>query len=141
MPINHVMLVNFHGFPDLINSVGGVVVDVPHDLTSWYSGNTTVHFKKGPQLMNGQRALIYSRVRHVDSDFMRMGRQQQVVQALEQKITRPRNLMQLPRDRRALHGGRRHRPLDQPDHRARLPRVARQGRATSTRRCSWARPR
>ena len=46
--------------------------------------------------MNGQRALIYSRVRHVDSDFMRMGRQQQVVQALEQKITRPRNLMQLP---------------------------------------------
>jgi len=96
VPINHVMLVNFHGFPDLIDSVGGVVVNVPHDLTSWYSGNITVHFKKGPQLMNGQRALIYSRVRHVDSDFMRMGRQQQVVQALEQKITRPRNLMQLP---------------------------------------------
>lgn len=96
VPINHVMLVNFHGFPDLINSVGGVVVNVPRDLTSWYSGNITVHFKKGPQLMNGQRALIYSRVRHVDSDFMRMGRQQQVVQALEQKITRPRNLMQLP---------------------------------------------
>ena len=131
VPINHVMLVNFHGFPDLINSVGGVVVDVPHDLTSWYSGNITVHFKKGPQLMNGQRALIYSRVRHVDSDFMRMGRQQQVVQALEQKITRPRNLMQLPQDGRALHGGRRHRPLDQPDHRARLPRVARQGRPSA----------
>ena len=96
VPINHVMLVNFHGFPALIDSVGGVVVNVPHDLTSWYTGGRTVHFKKGPQLMNGQRALIYSRVRHADSDFMRMGRQQQVVQALEAKISRPRNVLHLP---------------------------------------------
>jgi len=96
VPINHVMLVNFHGFPALIDSVGGVVINVPHDLTSWYTGGRTVHFRKGPQLMNGQRALIYSRVRHADSDFMRMGRQQQVIQALETKITRPRNVLHLP---------------------------------------------
>jgi len=96
VPINHVMMVNFHGFPKLIDSVGGVVVDVPKDITSWYSGNRTVHFKKGPQLMMGQQALVYSRLRHVDNDFMRMGRQQQVVQALETKITRPRNLWDLP---------------------------------------------
>ena len=96
VPINHLMLISFHGFPALINSVGGVVINVPSDLTSWYSGNTTVHFRKGPQLMNGKRALIYSRVRHSDSDFMRMGRQQQVVQALEAKIARPGNLFRLP---------------------------------------------
>ncbi len=96
VPINHVMMVNFHGFPKLIDSVGGVVVDVPHDITSWYSGNRTVHFKKGPQLMMGQQALIYARLRHVDNDFMRMGRQQQVVQALETKMTRPRNSWDLP---------------------------------------------
>jgi LCP family protein required for cell wall assembly len=96
VPINHVMMVNFHGFPKLIDSVGGVVVDVPHDITSWYSGNRIVHFKKGPQLMMGQQALIYARLRHVDNDFMRMGRQQQVVQALETKITRPRDLWDLP---------------------------------------------
>ncbi len=97
VPVNHVMLVSFHGFPALVDSVGGVVVNVPHDLTSWYSGSRIVHFKKGPQLMNGKQALIYSRVRHADSDFMRMGRQQQVVQALEKKMTRPRNLFRLPR--------------------------------------------
>ena len=96
VPVNHVMLVNFHGFPDLIDSVGGVVVNVPQDLTSWYSGNQIVHFKKGPQLMMGPEALIYSRVRHSDSDFMRMGRQQQVVQALEAKIARPHNVFRLP---------------------------------------------
>jgi LCP family protein required for cell wall assembly len=96
VPINHVMMVNFHGFPKLIDSVGGVVVDVPHDITSWYSGNRIVHFKKGAQLMMGQQALIYARLRHVDNDFMRMGRQQQVVQALETKITRPRNLWDMP---------------------------------------------
>ena len=82
--------------PDLIDSVGGVVVNVPQDLTSWYSGNQIVHFKKGPQLMMGPEALIYSRVRHSDSDFMRMGRQQQVVQALEAKIARPHNVFRLP---------------------------------------------
>jgi polyisoprenyl-teichoic acid--peptidoglycan teichoic acid transferase len=96
VPINHIMLVNFRGFPDLIDSVGGVVVDVPSDITSWYSGDITVHFKKGPQLMNGQRALIYSRLRKVDSDFMRMGRQQQVVQALEKRIAQPKNTLRLP---------------------------------------------
>ncbi len=96
VPVNHVMLVNFHGFPDLIDSVGGVVINVPQDLTSWYTGNRIVHFKKGPQLMMGQEALVYSRVRHSDSDFMRMGRQQQVVQALEAKIARPRNVFRLP---------------------------------------------
>ena len=96
VPVNHVVLASFDGFSDVINSVGGVVVDVPHDLTSWYSGNTIVHFKKGPQLMDGKQALIYSRVRHSDSDFMRMGRQQQVVQALEKKIAQPRNFFRLP---------------------------------------------
>ena len=35
-------------------------------------------------------------MRHSDSDFMRMGRQQQVVQALETKISRPRNVLHLP---------------------------------------------
>ncbi len=96
VPINHIMLVNFRGFPDLINSVGGVTVTVPKDITSWYSGNITVHFKKGPQLMTGKQALIYSRIRYVDNDFFRMGRQQQVVQALEKKITRPGNVPRLP---------------------------------------------
>jgi polyisoprenyl-teichoic acid--peptidoglycan teichoic acid transferase len=96
VPINHVMLVNFHGFPAMIDSVGGVVVNVPHDISSLYIGGRTVHFKKGPQLMNGKRALIYSRIRHSDNDFMRMGRQQQVIQALETKISRPRNALHLP---------------------------------------------
>jgi LCP family protein required for cell wall assembly len=96
VPINHIMLVSFDGFSAVINSVGGIVVNVPHNLTSWYSGNTTVHFKKGPQLMNGKRALIYSRVRHSDNDFMRMGRQQQVVQALEKKVAQPGNVFRLP---------------------------------------------
>jgi len=94
--VNHVMTVNFRGFPDLVDSVGGVVVNVPKNITSWYSGSTTVHFRKGPQLMDGKRALIYSRLRYVDNDFMRMGRQQQVVQALEKKLKRPGNFFRLP---------------------------------------------
>jgi len=96
VPINHVMVVNFRGFPKLVDSVGGVTVDVPKNISSWYTGGQTVHFRKGPQVMNGRQALIYSRLRYVDNDFMRMGRQQQVVQALEKKIKRPSNAIRLP---------------------------------------------
>ena len=96
VPINHVMTVNFRGFPKLVDSVGGVTVSVPKNITSWYTGGQTVHFRKGPQVMNGRQALIYSRLRYVDNDFMRMGRQQQVVQALEKKLKRPGNVLRLP---------------------------------------------
>ena len=96
VPINHVMTVNFRGFPKLVDSVGGVTVNVPKNISSWYTGGQTVHFRKGPQVMNGRQALIYSRLRYVDNDFMRMGRQQQVVQALEKKLKRPGNALRLP---------------------------------------------
>jgi len=96
VPINHVMSVSMGGFPRLIDSVGGIDVNVPQTITSWYTGNRTVTFHKGVNHMDGARALVYSRIRKSDSDFFRMARQQQVLQALEKKIAARGNLPHLP---------------------------------------------
>jgi len=87
VPINHVVLVKLNMFPKLIDAAGGVDVNVPEDISSWYSGGQTVTFEKGVNHMDGTRAMIYSRIRAVDDDFHRQKRQQQVLKALQQKLT------------------------------------------------------
>jgi LCP family protein required for cell wall assembly len=94
--VNHVMIVRFRGFRRLIDSLGGITVKVPETVTSEYIGGRVVTFKKGKQNMDGEEALVYSRIRKSDDDFHRMARQQQVVQALQSEVAQPRNLLDLP---------------------------------------------
>lgn len=84
IPIDYTMLIDFEGFIGAIDSLGGITVDVQKELydaqfpTMDY-GYTEVHFLTGPQHMDGATALTYSRIRHADSDFGRMRRQQAVL--------------------------------------------------------------
>lgn len=92
--IDYMLQINFDGFTQLIDALGGVTVDVPAAIvdptypTADY-GTMRVEFAAGPQLMDGARALIYARTRHSDSDFGRNQRQQIVIQAV---LTRLRTL-------------------------------------------------
>ena len=111
LPINHVIIVDFADFRDLIDELGGITVDVPRPILSnkfdcpyprarcgrWPGWR----FRKGKQKMDGRRALVYSRIREnrlnpADSDASRAGRQQQVVQAVSDKLTSPWTLLKLP---------------------------------------------
>ncbi|MBC8078297.1 MAG: LCP family protein [Chloroflexales bacterium] len=91
LPIHHFVLVNFAGFKTLIDKLGGISVDVPKAIddpafpTDNY-GTIAVHFNAGQQLMDGERALVYARTRHADSDFGRNQRQQQVLLAIFDKV-------------------------------------------------------
>jgi len=84
IPIDHVIYIDFEGYIGMIDSIGGVTVDVPTELydpefpTMDY-GYTVAHFLPGPQHFDGATALMYSRIRHPDTDFERMRRQQQVL--------------------------------------------------------------
>jgi len=85
--IDYAATINFDGFADLIDALGGIDVDVPRPIVdNEYPtddfGITTIRFDAGPQHMNGEQALQYVRTRHADSDFGRGQRQQQVVQAM-----------------------------------------------------------
>jgi LCP family protein required for cell wall assembly len=114
LPINHVIVVNFSDFKDLIDALGGVTIDVPKPILSDrfdcpYKTNTRCQqwkgwrFAKGPQHMNGERALIYSRVRvnqldPSETDFTRQARQQAVTQAVLSKFTSFGTLLSAPFD-------------------------------------------
>jgi LCP family protein required for cell wall assembly len=68
--IDHVAIVDFTGFEDLIDAVGGIEVDLPHKLCADISGGSgggqggiTLHLKKGENTLDGEKALAYSRIR------------------------------------------------------------------------------
>ncbi|MBV9786804.1 MAG: LCP family protein [Chloroflexi bacterium] len=89
--INYVATINFNGFAQMIDAIGGVEVDVPREITDTEYptedfGYMTVHFDAGLQHMNGEQALQYVRTRHADSDFGRAERQQQVIRAIVQAL-------------------------------------------------------
>jgi polyisoprenyl-teichoic acid--peptidoglycan teichoic acid transferase len=101
IPVNHVIVVNFRDFRDLIDKVGGIDVVVPRPILSKFDCPYPSpvrcdrwpgwRFAKGKQHLNGQRALIYSRVRKnlldpAESDITRGERNQQVLQALMSKL-------------------------------------------------------
>jgi polyisoprenyl-teichoic acid--peptidoglycan teichoic acid transferase len=100
LPIDHFVLINFDGFKTLIDKIDGIYVDVPKALddpaypTDNY-GTTRIHFNAGRQLLDGDRALIYARTRHADSDFGRNQRQQQVLLAIFDRVREQGLLSQL----------------------------------------------
>jgi LCP family protein required for cell wall assembly len=95
--VNHVMVVDFKGFPRLVNAVGGVDLRVPKTITTIAGANgRTVVFKEGMHHFDGKYAMLYVRIRYADDDFHRAARQQQFVQALQKKLARPSNVTKLP---------------------------------------------
>ena len=99
VPVHHYAELDFSGFPAIVDSLGGVEIDVPKTIDSQYPAGTDwtdVHFDAGPQHMDGEEALIYVRVRYSDDDFQRMGRQQQFMEALQKKIASPGSMARMP---------------------------------------------
>lgn len=112
LPINHVIVVDFADFEDLIDKLGGITVDVPAPIVSNrfdcpYASDARCRdwqgwrFAKGKQHMSGRRALIYSRIREnrlnpAESDVTRAERQQRVLQAIAAKLTGIGTFVKLP---------------------------------------------
>ncbi|GAB3171690.1 LCP family protein [Micromonospora palomenae] len=87
--IDHVTMVDFAGFKEIVDALGGVEVDVEKSFTTKYSldpsGSRT--FVGGRQTLDGAAALDYARERHAfaDGDFARIRHQQQVIKAILDK--------------------------------------------------------
>ncbi|WP_435588696.1 LCP family protein [Micromonospora chalcea] len=85
--VDNVAMVDFAGFKEIIDALGGVEIDVEKGFTTNYSLIGTRTFKKGRQTMDGAAALDYARERHAfpDGDFARIRHQQQVIKAILDK--------------------------------------------------------
>jgi LCP family protein required for cell wall assembly len=104
--VNHVMVVDFKGFPRLVNAVGGVDLNVPKTITTIAGTNgRTVVFEEGMHHFDGKYAMLYVRIRYADDDFHRATRQQQFVQALQKKLAQPSNITKLPEIGKKLMSG------------------------------------
>ena len=86
--IDHYMLVGFDMFKTIIDSVGGVDVEVTEKEAQFMrdTAKATRNIQAGESVhMNGEQALVYCRIRKLDSDFMRTYRQRKVLTALISK--------------------------------------------------------
>ncbi len=110
LEVDHVAIVDFTGFEDLIDAVGGVEVDLKHKLCADISGGAgggqggvTLRLPKGESTLNGEKALAYARVRKVSecpgpgrsyysigySDYDREQAQQEVINGIKGRLTDP----------------------------------------------------
>jgi LCP family protein required for cell wall assembly len=112
--VDHVAIVDFTGFEDLIDAVGGVKVHVPVKLCADISGGAgggqggvSIRLHKGENTLDGEKALAYSRVRHVSEcpgpgksvyslggydDLDREHAQQEVINGIKDRLTDPLRL-------------------------------------------------
>lgn len=101
VPVQYYARVNFGGFEDLVNAMGGVLVDVERPIkddeypTQDY-GYQRIYIPPGPQLMDGQTALFYARSRHSENDFGRAARQQRVILAMRDRALQLNMLPKAP---------------------------------------------
>ncbi|MBM7661604.1 LCP family protein required for cell wall assembly [Bacillus mesophilus] len=93
IPIDYYAKVNFEGFKEIVDEVGGISVDVPFDFWEYSDEEAykKLYFTKGVQSLNGEEALAYVRMRSQDKqgDFGRIERQKQAVKALVSKVNNP----------------------------------------------------
>lgn len=94
--IDNYMAVDFTAFTELIDALGGVDVPVTQAEASymnqtWYKWSLTgnkVSFESGDSVhLNGEKALMFCRIRKLDSDIMRTKRQRLVIEAVKKKVS------------------------------------------------------
>lgn len=100
IPINYYLVINFDGFEKVIDNIGGINITNERDIyDTRYPGPNysyeTFELSKGFHKLDGATALKYVRERHddPDGDFGRAKRQQQVIQAVKNKLFSTQTLL------------------------------------------------
>ncbi|WIG61970.1 MAG: Transcription antiterminator, LytR family [Ktedonobacterales bacterium] len=109
MDVSYWLTIDFSGFRELVDTLGGVDITVPTGFTARYPRNDDpkidpgwkiITFKAGAQHMNGEQAIEYARARYVlqpaseGTDFARSVRQQLLLRAI---LSRARSVSAWPR--------------------------------------------
>ena len=100
LDIHFLIGVNFDGFRESVDKLGGVWLDIDRRYLNAQGGDyATINLWPGYQRLKGWQALDFVRYRHTDSDLFRLGRQQQFVKAMKQvvrhKFKDPRNVFEV----------------------------------------------
>lgn len=105
IPIDYIAVINFKGFVDVVDALGGVEVNVDMDMRYKDSADgTNINLKKGFQKLNGEKALDFVRYRKsntkkptkASSDFDRNRRQSEVLHEMVRKLQTFDGLTKIP---------------------------------------------
>ena len=95
--INHYVMVDFKGFKDLVDAIGGIDIKVEKNM--YYVDpydDLVIDLERGEQHLNGTKAIQYVRYRDEEGDIGRIKRQQHFLAAVYNKITSPEIIPHLP---------------------------------------------
>ncbi|GAA0105715.1 LCP family protein [Paraclostridium sordellii] len=103
LDLNHYAIVNFFGFVDIIDAIGGVQVDIQSselkELNTYITNGQAIDkvaadkkvetiSEPGVHNLNGYQALAYARIRHNDSAYGRDNRQRKIIEATLKKMSK-----------------------------------------------------
>ncbi len=91
--IDRYILTDFEDFADMIDLMGGIDLEMTQAEADYMNEIKGCDLKEGRNHLRGTLALYYARMRYLDSDFGRTGRQRQVILAMVEKMKRL-NLLQ-----------------------------------------------
>jgi LCP family protein required for cell wall assembly len=100
LPVNYLITVNFRGFRQLVDAVGGIWIDVDRRYFNDRGGDfgyATINLFPGYQKLGGYQALDFVRYRHTDNDLYRIARQQLFVRAFKDQIKASAGPLDLPK--------------------------------------------
>jgi LCP family protein required for cell wall assembly len=120
VPVQYGVLLDFSGFKDIVDALGGISVNIDHSFTdtlypiagkendlcngdkTFKCRYETVTFVQGIQIMNGDTALKFVRSRHAvgdeGTDIAREARQEKVISAIESKVMDPKVFLNPQKD-------------------------------------------
>lgn len=102
LPIHHFVMVNYEGFSQAVDAMGGVYVDIDRRYFNdnsdapWGESYEPIDIYPGYQKLSGEDALAYVRYRHADSDFVRIMRQQYFIQDVKSQSMNWGNFTKIP---------------------------------------------
>ncbi len=95
--IDNYVQVDFKGFKGVVDAIGGVDIDVEEDMYYYDEWDDfLIDIKKGPQHLDGEKAIEYVRYRDEEGDIGRIKRQQHFIMAVYDKITSAGMLLKIP---------------------------------------------
>jgi len=94
IPVDYYVELNFEGFAKVVDTLGGVTINVPQRM---YKPTEGINLYPGLQRLNGSQALAFVRYRDYQlGDIDRAGKQQQFLVALADEVLQPSTIPKLP---------------------------------------------
>ncbi|MGL5972875.1 MAG: LCP family protein [Oscillospiraceae bacterium] len=86
--INHYMTVDMDGFVNVIDSIGGVEMDVPYNIPKYNLVDHKISIKKGKQVLDGKKSEVFVRYRagYVEGDIGRVKAQRVFISAMVDQL-------------------------------------------------------